>query len=153
MVIELRQPKIKGKFSVYHLNCSTEGARRQQCRFSDLSVTSKVNLAALAWNACLSPEDEDLLGMKYDKVAEIEFEFERSAQNCNRELEECFELTNSNGYSWTEGVDVITKGMISENHPMRSTSVGDIIVAYGGQSYLVDSTGFLMLPLERFFRR
>ena len=147
-----KPPVITGTFSVYHLT-SPEGSGGLYVfgrMIAMLSINSKVNLAALVWNACLAPDDERCLGAAYVPAADIDLDFVQGTRNYNQELSQCFELTNSTDTSWsvTDNPRVRPTGA-----SRRSTSVGDIIVAYGGVPFLVDSVGFLALPMARFFNR
>ena len=59
-------------------------------------------------------------------------------------LEQVFALTNSIDYAWTKNPEVVWH---TTKAPLRSSSVGDIIVAYeNGQAWLVMPLGLQELP-------
>ncbi len=59
-------------------------------------------------------------------------------------LEQVFALTNHIDHSWTSNSEVVWH---ATNAPLRSTSVGDVIVAYeSGQAWLVIPIGLQQLP-------
>ncbi len=61
-------------------------------------------------------------------------------------LEEVFALTNHIDHPWTSNPEVVWH---STKAPLRSTSVGDVIVAYDiGQAWLVLPIGLQELPPE-----